>query len=97
MTSPEELANQVMAICASQKSGAMPQLVSALRSYGEEEYQRGREECLNEQKCKDCGCSYERCCCNPMREQEAEAEGFKRGMEEGKAYRLAVSEFGGEE
>lgn len=43
-----------------------------------------REEALNEEKCKDCGCSYERCCCNPVRELEAYEKGFSEAREASK-------------
>lgn len=43
-----------------------------------------REEVLNAEKCKDCGCSYERCCCNPVRELEAYEKGFSEAREASK-------------
>lgn len=59
-------------------------IATALREYGEAK----RQECLDEQKCNSCGCSYERCWCNPVREMEREAEGYRRGVEKAAKYFL---------
>ena len=45
-------------------------------------YERGQRDALNSQKCKDCGCTWEACCCNPIREMEARKEGTLAGLEQ---------------
>ena len=52
-------------------------------------FEEGRKAVLSEEKCKACGCSYESCCCNPMREMKAFEEG-QREMRE-KVFSLPIA------
>lgn len=42
---------------------------------------QARAEALAEQKCKDCGCTYEGCCCNPIREMKARNEALEEAAQ----------------
>lgn len=58
------------------RKGNPDEAMSALVEFEQAAYERERQSVLNEQKCKDCGCSYERCCCSPVREVKAFEQGF---------------------
>lgn len=61
---------------ASEKEG-----LDFITSQLDEAVREARESVLNEQKCNGCGCSHERCCCNPIREMKAREEGFATAKE----------------
>lgn len=52
-------------------------IANALTQYADAQLLEARKEWLKEQRCKDCGCSYEACCCSPMRELKARNEALE--------------------
>ena len=91
---PRELAETIIWKCNGHSragdSTTTDLFLDSLESFLAAALEEARQGVLNEQKCKDCGCSYERCCCNPIREMEAKSAAYEECK---KAMREAVDDF----